>query len=213
MLLEANLTTNLTAIRDPGGVALLHLADSLAALNAAPRAGTFRRAADVGTGAGFPLLPLAIVLPECRFTGIESVGKKCAFIQAAVERMNLPNVEVYCGRAENIGRKPETREQFDLVTARAVGAVSSLCEVSLPLLKVGGTMLLYKTEQALEEWNSAVPVIAALGGQPDGIYTYKFPRDEYRRVIFRAKKVKPTAAAFPRAAGVPFLKPLQASGR
>lgn len=210
LLEKANAVMNLTTVRAPADVALLHFADSLAALEAEPALRTARRGADIGAGAGFPLLPLAITLPECNWVGVESIGKKSMFIRSAADEQEIQNVETFCGRAEEIGRLPEHREQHDVVTARAVGSVAALCEVGLPLLKVGGKLLLYKNEQALAELESSKGVIDMLGGTVEEPYAYKFDRDIHRRLIMRILKVKGTDQKYPRPAGVPFKKPILA---
>ena len=207
LLLEANRDVNLTAIATAAGVALLHFADSLAVLNAEPGIGGECAAADIGSGAGFPALPLAIACPSARWTAIESVAKKCRFIERAVRELGVPNVQVACARAEDAGRG-DLRGAFDYATARAVGAVASLCEVGLPLLRRGGLLLLYKTESALAEMETARNAIAQLGGEPRDPYRYRLAGDTQDRAILRIEKLRDTPAKYPRAAGTPFKQPL-----
>lgn len=164
-------------------------------------------AADVGSGAGFPLLPLALATPRCRWTAVESIAKKARFIQETAQALGLTNTKVLAERAEDVGRG-EFRESFDLVTARAVGSVAALCEVCVPLLRLGGVLLLYKTEGAVEETEGLKSVIELLGARADASYRYRLPGDEQDRVILRIQKVGVTPQKYPRAAGVPFKKPL-----
>ncbi|MBX7246696.1 MAG: 16S rRNA (guanine(527)-N(7))-methyltransferase RsmG [Candidatus Sumerlaeaceae bacterium] len=207
LLLEANQQVNLTAITDPAAVAIQHIADSLTALDAEPALGTAGRAADIGSGAGFPLLPLAIVTPAIHWTAIESIAKKCRFIESTARALGLGNVETHSLRAEDAGRS-ELRETFDLATARAVGPISSLCEVGLPLLKIGGILLLYKTHRAEPELAAASTAIERLGGTMEPSHSYSLPGDAQKRAIFRIRKSSPTPKTYPRRAGVPFKKPL-----
>lgn len=207
-VVEANTRLNLTRITEPRPMARDHFADSLAAIEAAPQA--FQRAEkalDIGSGAGFPVVPLAIVTPHVRWTAVESIAKKCRFMEQAVKHMKLANVQIMCARAEDIGRSGK-RESYDLVTARAVGAIASLCEVGLPMLKTGGALLLYKTETALKEYEAARQLIVELGGKPESTYEYRFEGDEMSRLIFVVAKISPTPPQHPRPAGVPFKKPL-----
>ncbi len=211
LVLEGQSRMNLSAIRDPRAMVRHLVADAMALALAAEefpvRRPAIQRAADIGTGAGFPLLPMAIIWPETHWTGIESVKKKAAFVEATAMALGLQNVEVVAERAEDIGRG-SGREEFDLVTSRAVGPVSSLLEVGLPLLNEGGRLYLFKTEGALEEWRSCEEASKMLGGAAVGEYPYSLPDDEQARMIFVVEKVEPTPRAYPRPAGAPFKKPL-----
>jgi 16S rRNA (guanine527-N7)-methyltransferase len=210
LLLEANTRVNLTAVRDASAVEKLHFEDSLAALAAEPALATAQAAADLGCGAGFPLFPLAIALPGCRWIGIESVGKKCAFIQETAVKLGLRNVEALNGRAEDFGKHQggSLRGQLDIVTARAVGPVAALCECGLPLLQPNGTLLLFKTESALKELDGAESSLADLGGSVLPEFRYRLAGDEQDRVILRIRKTGTGSDRYPRPAGVPFKKPL-----
>lgn len=209
LLIEAQGRLNLTAVREPEAMAVAHFADSLAGLRAEPMLRAARRAADIGPGGGFPVLPLATMLPECHWYAIESVAKKCRFIEEAARAMELRNVTAECLRAEEAGRGP-LRHSLDVVTARAVGPVASLVEVGLPLLRAGGRLLLYKTEAAQGEWQAALPVLGCLGARPLEEFRYRFPGDRQERIILRAELVRPVPEKYPRANGVPFKKPLAA---
>lgn len=207
MLLVATQTTNLTAVKEPHKVALMHFADSLAPLRLFPELASTSLACDVGSGAGFPMLPLAILMPACRWTAIESIHKKCDFIRKAAAELKL-NTRVECTRAEDAGRGP-LRGSMDIVTSRAVGPVVSLAEACLPLLKVGGLLLLHKTESAEPELEQATPVVRILGGTVEEVRHYGFPGDNQQRAIFALRKTVKTPAKYPRLAGVPFKNPLK----
>lgn len=208
MLLEASSRMNLTAIRDPRQIALSLFADSVVLLEADTFVHAALRGADIGSGAGFPVVPMAIALPSCSWTAIESIGKKCRFIEQSALQLGLKNLAVECRRAEEVGHE-RARESFDLVTAKAVGPVAALCEVGLPLLKTGGMALFHKTASAQEELEAARKVIELLGGETLEGYSYCLPGDNQQRVIFRIRKVAPTPEKYPRTTGNPFKKPLQ----
>jgi len=189
-----------------------HLADSLALFAALGKwaSAQIEGAADVGTGAGFPLLPMAIMQPQVGWLGIESVGKKVRFIEEAAAQLELDNVEAVAERAEVVGRSRDGRGAFDLVTSRAVGPVSSLLEVSFPLLKPSGRIYMFKTEAALAEWRANRGVIEQLGGRALEPYRYRLEDDNQDRLLFIAEKISETPGKYPRAVGLPFNKPLVA---
>lgn len=206
LLLQGQERLNLTAIKEPAAIARLHFSDSLAGLDAAPEAWAgAESAADVGSGGGFPLLPLALLVPGCRLTAVESVGKKARFIEETARQLGLDTVLALASRAENVARS-EHRESFDVVTARAVGPIVSLCEVCLPLLRQDGLLLLYKTETAFPEMEGVIAAIRELGGSPEAPYAYQLAGDHQDRVILKIRKVRPTPDRYPRAAGIPFKK-------
>lgn len=201
---------NLTAIRNPIDMARYHIADSVALAGSVEKfyaVDKVRRAADIGTGAGFPLLPMAILWPGTQWFGVESIKKKAEFVRNAAAKLKLSNVDVIAGRAEDIGRG-EYRAGFDLVTSRAVGAVASLLEVSMPLLKIGGQIHMFKTAGTMAEWDACAGILRDLGGHNAGRHAYALDGDDQERVIFVAEKIAETPEKYPRAAGVPFKKPL-----
>lgn len=207
MLLEANDRFNLTAIRTPEGVAVQHFADSLAPFGREPSFAEARRAIDIGPGAGFPILPLAMALPQLRWIGIESVAKKCNFIRLAAKELGLRNVRVENTRAEDAGRG-DLRNTCDIVTARAVGPIASLCEVGIPLLRTAGMLMLWKTRAAEEELEDALDAIEKIGGEALDPIFYRLPDDRQERAVFRIAKVRATPASYPRRNGMPFRNPL-----
>lgn len=212
LLVRRQNEVNLTAIKDPVLIVRYHLADSLALFAAVNEwlPPHIKSAADIGTGAGFPLLPMAIMQPQVDWLGIESVGKKVRFIEEAAAELDLGNVDGVAERAEVIGRAVNGRGAFDLVTSRAVGPVSSLLEVSFPLLKQGGRIAMFKTEAAMAEWRANRGVIEQLGGRALEPYRYQLEGDNQDRLLFIAEKISETPGKYPRAVGLPFNKPLVA---
>lgn len=208
LLLAAQQGANLTAIKDPAAIIRLHFADSLYGLDADEHLQAARDAGDIGSGAGFPLLPLAIMAPDCHWRAIESVGKKTNFIESASLELGLKNVSALHMRAEEVGRS-QLRGQLDAVTARAVGPIISLCEVGLPLLKHGGALLLYKTESSLAELEEGREVLARLGGESETLFRYRLSGDDQDRIIIKIRKISETPEVYPRLPGVPFNKPLR----
>ncbi|MCL2884891.1 MAG: 16S rRNA (guanine(527)-N(7))-methyltransferase RsmG [Oscillospiraceae bacterium] len=164
MLVTANACVNLTRITDPADILYKHLLDSLTVLPLLPPASTCAGACtllDVGAGAGFPGLPLAIVRPDIQLTALDSVYKKLRFIQSVFDELHIPGRIVHA-RAEDTGRDPALRERFDAVTARAVAALPVLAEYCLPFVKVGGRFIAMKGD---EDEAAALPAIEKLGGR------------------------------------------------
>jgi 16S rRNA (guanine527-N7)-methyltransferase len=204
-LLAYNAHTNLTAITAPAEVYVRHFLDSLSlALHwgAAPDS-----LVDIGTGAGFPGLPLKILRPELALLLVDSVAKKTAFVSHMVELLGLQGVRVVAARAEELGRDPRERERHAVVTARAVADLRVLAEYGLPLLRVGGRLLAPKGAGAGEEAAAAARAIERLGGELLGVEPVVLPGVEPRAVVVIAK-VAPTDPRYPRAVGVPARRPL-----
>lgn len=194
-LLEKNKVMNLTAITEPHDVARLHLLDCAALLNMTDFHG--KRVVDVGTGAGFPGMPLRILEPDFDLTLLDSLGKRIAFLQETCEAMGLGRVDCVHARAEEFAAKH--REQYDIATSRAVAALNVLCELALPLVKVGGQFLAMKALDSDEEIRTAKSAIAQLGGKVEDIRDYTIPATDIVHRVVVIRKVKPTPAAFPRA--------------
>ena len=195
MLVDYNGHVNLTAITDPEGIAVKHFADSLsvfAAVEAAPGA----RCIDVGTGAGFPGLVLLIARPDLNMTLLDSTGKKLRFVQEVLDAVGL-KAEVVHGRAEELGCRPEYRERFDLVTARAVAALETLCEYCLPLVRLGGSFAAMKGPDAENELRAAKKGMVLLGGGEAGAERFELS-PEAHRVILTIKKISQTPSKYPR---------------
>ena len=194
-LLETNKVMNLTAITEPEDVARLHLLDCAALLNITDFRG--KRVVDVGTGAGFPGMPLRILEPDFDLTLLDSLGKRIAFLQQVCDEMGLQRVTCVHARAEEFAAKH--REQYDIATSRAVAALNVLCELTLPLVKVGGRFLAMKAVDSDDEIRAAKSAIAQLGGKVEDIRDYTIPGTDITHRVVVIGKVKPTPAAFPRA--------------
>lgn len=194
MLLEKNQVMNLTAITDPRDVAALHLLDSLALTGLAALEG--KAVVDVGTGAGFPGIPLAIARPSARVTLLDSLGKRVDFLEESCRALGLENVTCVHGRAEEFAG--ERRESFDLAVSRAVAALPALCELCLPLVKVGGEFWAMKSVDTEEEISAAKAAIKLLGGQIRAVSDYTIPTTEVVHRVVCVKKVSPTPRKYPR---------------
>jgi len=200
-----NQHTNLTAVRDRDEIYRRHFLDSLslAAFWDEPPGSLV----DLGTGGGFPGLPLKILRPAISLTLVDSVGKKTAFLEHVSRRLGLEGVRVLTARAEELGRQRAERERYDLVTARAVAELRVLVEYGLPLLRVGGRMLAPKGAGAFEEAAAAANAIELLGGELAAVEPLSLPGLDARAVVV-IDKVAPTDARYPRPVGTPARKPL-----
>lgn len=198
---------NLTAIRETAAIRSKHFLDSLSTLIELkdPAPATI---ADIGTGAGFPGIPLKIALPELRLTLVESVGKKCEFCQHMVRLLRLDEVEVLTMRAEEMGQQPKYRERYDWVVARAVSSMPVLAEYLLPLARVGGAVLAQKGESAHSEVHAAEKAIRILGGSLRKVTLVNLPGVADDRYLVVVDKVAATPSQYPRRAGIPAKKPL-----
>ena len=198
LLVEKNKVMNLTAITEPADIAALHFLDSAALLTLAD----FRNktVADVGTGAGFPGLPLRIVEPSIRLTLLDAQNKRVEFLKEVCDDLALADVECVHQRAEEFAA--DRRESFDLVTSRAVAALPLLCELCLPLVKVGGFFVAMKSVDAGAELDAAAHAIEVLGGAVERVADYDIPGTEVRHRAILIKKVRETGKKYPR----PFAK-------
>ena len=194
MLLEKNQVMNLTAITDPRDVAVLHLLDSLALTGLAGLEG--RTVVDVGTGAGFPGVPLAIARPSARVTLLDSLGKRVDFLRESCQTLGLDNVECVHGRAEEFAG--ERRETFDLAVSRAVAALPVLCELCLPLVKVGGAFWAMKSVDTEEEISASKAAVKMLGGRIQAVSDYTIPTTEVVHRVVCIQKTAPTPKKYPR---------------
>lgn len=194
-LLEKNRVMNLTAITDPVDVVTLHLLDCAVLLRMEDFRG--KRVVDVGTGAGFPGMPLRLLEPDFDLTLLDSLGKRVAFLQEVCNAMALQRVTCVHARAEEFAA--QERERFDLAVSRAVAPLNVLCELSLPLVRVGGSFLAMKSVDCGEELQSAKSAISQLGGQLEGCEDYTIPATDVTHRVVRIRKVRPTPKTFPRA--------------
>ncbi len=203
LLLEYNKKFNLTAVCDHEGVKIKHFLDSILPLE------YFTEGADVaeiGSGGGFPSIPLKIVRDDLSFTLIESTGKKCGFLREAVDKLSLKCVKVLNIRAEDGARDFNYREKFDICCARAVARLNTLCEYCLPYVKPGGSFIAYKGD-CEEEIAESLNCIKILGGEIDRVEKYNLP-DGGARTVIQIKKTALTPAKYPRGQGKERKNPL-----
>lgn len=211
-LVAWNQKFNLTAITQYEQVQIRHFLDSLSCLLAdGPRVALSRsgsRAIDVGTGAGFPGLPLRLVCSPSHMTLLEATAKKVTFLKHLVELLNLSSVTTIHARAEDLGHDPAHRGQYDLALARAVAELPVVVEYTLPFCRIGGWVVAQKGEAGAAEAWSAEPIIELLGGELRRVVSVELPGLPEDRSLIVIEKVSPTPAAYPRRAGIPTKRPL-----
>lgn len=200
---------NLTAIIEPEAVQVKHFLDSLTVALALPDMDTPWRMVDVGTGAGFPGLPLKVVWPHLRLTLVEATGKKVTFCQHIVDTLNLTGVRVLKARAEELGREPAHREHYDVAVARAVAEMPVLAEYLLPLVQRGGRVIAQKGKDAPAEAHAAEAAIRKLGGDIERVIPVELPGVVEPRHLVVLRKVAATPPAYPRRPGTPTKEPLR----
>lgn len=205
LLTETNKVMNLTAITDPEEVAVKHMIDSLLAYDGEMDG---RLLADVGTGAGFPGVPLKIYCPSLRVVLIDSLGKRLHFLQQVIAALGLQDIVCEHSRAEDAGRSKKHREKYDLVTARAVARLSVLAEYCLPLVKKGGRFIALKGSRYAGEIAEGAEAVKLLGGRIISTEPVKLPGLDDGRAIIRISKIRNTPAQYPRKAGTPEKQPL-----
>jgi len=208
-LLEWNEKINLTAIRDAQGIQEKHFFGSLTCFLGFEK--WPESLIDVGSGAGFPGLPVKIVIPEMRLTLVESVDKKANFSHHIVDKLGLTNVTVLSKRVEEVARMPAHREAYDIAIARAVAPAPTLAEYLLPLVKVGGRSLMQKGTRGPEEIREAEKIIDLCGGEISDVLHLDFEGIEGEGNLVIINKVRPTPGEFPRAVGIPAKKPILTS--
>lgn len=207
LLREGSQRTNLTALRTEREVVAKHFLDSLTLLVLPLWEGPLR-VLDLGTGAGFPGLPLKIVRPELEVVLLDATRKKVAFLQEAVKALGLQGAYPLWGRAEELAHRPEHREAYHRVVARAVAPLCTLCELSLPFLRVGGRMVAQKGPRVTEELEPLPRALGLLGGSLEEVRSLHLPFLEEGRTLVVLGKVAPTSRTYPRRPGVPGKKPL-----
>lgn len=206
-LLEWNQKFNLTAIRDTESIRTKHFLDSFSCV-LAWKASPPNHLIDVGTGAGFPGIPIKILYPNLRLTLVESVGKKAMFCQHIVRVLGLEHVEVIQARAEDLGQDPAHREKYDWAIARAVANLNVLSEYLIPLVKIGGNILAQKGESGPAEAQSAEEAMKLLGGKLKQLIPVNLPGVADDRYLVVVEKVAATPPRFPRKPGIPMKQPL-----
>ncbi|WP_337886367.1 16S rRNA (guanine(527)-N(7))-methyltransferase RsmG [Fischerella thermalis] len=222
LILEGNQKLNLTRITDPQEFWEKHLWDSLRGIVSLLRYGEMGRWGDgekdftprphhfidVGTGAGFPGIPVAIALPDCTVTLVDSTRKKIAFLEQILPELALENVKTLTGRAEEIGQQSQYRQNYDVAMIRAVSNASVCAEYTLPLLKQGGLAIIYRGNWTEEETTALTDAVKLLGGEIEAIEQFTTPLSKSLRHCLYLRKIATTPAKFPRAVGIPTHKPL-----
>ena len=206
LLIEWNEKINLTAITEPKEVIIKHFIDSLSIWGEIK---DNSKIIDVGTGAGFPGIPLKIYNDTLNVTLLDSLNKRINFLNEVVETLGLENVETCHGRAEDFGHRKEYREQYDLCTSRAVANLSTLSEYCVPFVKIGGQFVSYKSGNVDNELRESEKAIRILGGEIGKVCSFVLPETDFARTLVPIKKIKSTGKKYPRKAGTPSKEPLQ----
>ena len=206
-LVEKNKVMNLTGITEFEEVLTKHFLDSLACVKAIDMT-KVKTIMDIGTGAGFPGVPLKIAFPHLEACLLDSLKKRVNFLEESFELLGLEGIKAIHGRAEEYAKNKEYREKYDLCVSRAVANLSTLSEYCLPFVKVGGKFISYKSEKITEEMNAAQHAVKILGGKMDGQVEFTLPNSDIYRNLFIITKEKSTPAKYPRKAGLPSKEPL-----
>ena len=204
LLLEYNQRYNLTTILEEKDMYYKHFLDSAAGIDLFEENA---RVAEIGSGAGFPSIVLKILKPSLKMDLFESVGKKCEFLNAVVDNLQLKEMHIYNFRAEESARLDKFREKYDYATARAVARMNTLCEYCMPFVKVGGKFIAYKSGD-VTEIDEAETAYKILGGKKEAVYTYALPEGYGDRVLAVIKKTEKTPAKYPRGQGKERKNPL-----
>ena len=208
MLINTNRVMNLTSIVDLDEVIIKHFVDSLLSVKTI-HMNEFNTMIDVGTGAGFPGIPLKIMFPDLEVTLLDSLNKRIKFLDSVINELGLDKISTIHGRAEDIGRDENYREKYDLCVSRAVANLSTLSEYCVPFIRKGGTFISYKSEFSEEEKKEAAKAISILGGKIEKSEIVKLPFTDINRSFIVIDKNKVTPSKYPRKAGVPSKKPIK----
>ena len=206
ILLEWNEKINLTAITNEEEIILKHFVDSLTINKYIEDS---KSLIDVGTGAGFPGIPIKILRQDLKITLLDSLNKRINFLNEVIEKLELKNIECIHGRAEEFGKNKNYREKYDISTSRAVANMSTLSEYLIPFVKIGGKVLAMKGDKAEEELEEAKKAIKLLGGKVENIDNFYLPNSDIKRSIIIIKKIEKTESKFPRKPGMPAKEPIK----
>lgn len=207
MLIEKNKVMNLTAITEYEEVVSKHFVDSLSIVKIIDL-NKKCKILDMGTGAGFPGIPLKIAFPECEVVLLDSLNKRVTFLNDVINKLNLKNIKAIHGRAEDFGKDSTYREKFDLCVSRAVAKLATLSEYCIPYIKLNGSFISYKAGNVENELNEAKKAIQILGGNINKDITFLLPESDIERTLIEIKKIKSTPKEYPRLAGKPVKEPL-----
>ena len=205
LLLEWNEKINLTAITEPKEVIIKHFIDSLTIAKYIPQGATL---VDMGTGAGFPGIPLKIYRKDIKITLVDSLNKRIKFLNEVIEQLNLEEIETIHARAEEFGRNSKYREGFDIATSRAVANLATLSEYLVPLVKVNGKCICMKGPDIEEEIQNGRKAIKVLGGNISKVDSFKLPYTDIKRTVLIVDKIEKTPTKYPRKPGMPAKEPI-----
>ena len=209
LLIEWNSFMNLTAITEFDEVMKKHFVDSVSLVSAVKDITQKHYSViDVGTGAGFPGIPLKIMFPDLQVVLLDSLNKRVHFLNEVIRSLGLSGIEAFHGRAEDFAKNNSYRESFDLCVSRAVANLSTLSEYCLPFVKIGGKFVSYKSEKITEEYENAKEAIRILGGKYEKQIEFTLPDSDIYRNLFVIEKMKNTPGKFPRKAGLPAKEPI-----
>lgn len=207
LLLEWNEKINITAITEDREVDIKHFLDSLTAFNSEKLWGN-KKIIDIGTGGGFPGIPLKIINPQLNVTLLDSLNKRIIFLKEVIENLALKNIDAIHGRAEELSRKEDYREKYDVCVSRAVASLDTLSEYCLPFVKQGGYFISMKGPEVEEEIKLSQRAIDLLGGRVEDIQIIKIPESDISHSLIIIKKIRQTPTKYPRGGGKPRKNPL-----